>query len=158
MNKDKPHFLTSLPNVLSAIHLLLFLITILTGKSTATDGNPFVCVDLPVSLPLVARDDTWTVVAVGILGTGWWYFLGKIGSSSRQGKLSRGASVLGAFLILLMCAADGYGMISQFPLISREPEFSIVDIAIYIVAAILLFGGVFSAALAALAVFRSDDR
>lgn len=151
-------FLFRLPIILSAIHLVLFLITMLSGLKTASGGNPLFCVDLPMSLPLVGRDDTWTVVAVGILATIWWFFIGQVGWLSRQGKISRTVSAAGAGVVLLICAAAAYAMISQFVLISREPDFSTIDTVIYMFAAALLAGGLISAGYAARATFKSTGR
>jgi|HubBroStandDraft_6_1064221.scaffolds.fasta_scaffold10838_5 hypothetical protein len=148
--------LLRLPVVLAATHLVLFLITMLSGLKTASGGNPLFCVDLPVSLPLVGHDDTWTVVAVGILATIWWFFIGQVGWLSKVGKISRTSSAVGAGLTLLICAADAYAMISQFVLISREPDFSTIDVVIYMFAAALLAGGLISAGYAARAVFKSS--
>jgi hypothetical protein len=120
-------FARRLPIVLPSIHLVLFLFTMITGGRY---GNPFFCVDLPLSLPLVARDDARTILVVGILGTAWWYFIGQIGWSSKQRTISRVASGLGAFLVL-------------------------VDVAVYIVALGLLTGGIMSGIYAAGAASRS---
>jgi hypothetical protein len=146
--------LLRLPVVLAATHLALFLITMLSGLKTASGGNPLFCVDLPVSLPLVGRDDTWTIVGVGILATIWWFFIGQVGWLSKQGRISRTVSAVGAALTLLICAADAYAMISQFVLISREPDFSTIDVVIYMFAAALLAGGLISAGYAARAVSK----
>jgi len=78
--------LLRLPVILAATHLALFLITMFSGLKTASGGNPLFCVDLPVSLPLVGHDDTWTVVAVGILATIWWFFIGQVGWLSKWEK------------------------------------------------------------------------
>jgi len=134
-----------LPIALPAIHAALFLLTIISGEKTASGGNPFFCVDLPLSLPLVARDDAATFAAVAVLGTAWWFFVGQIGSSSSRGKLSRTGSGLGALLILSVCAAGFFALISEFLLISREVNFSAVNVAIYVLAVALLLGGLISA-------------
>ena len=39
-----------LPIILPSIHIVLFIITMLAGGRY---GNPFFCVDIPISLPLV---------------------------------------------------------------------------------------------------------
>src|SRR5262249_8923363 len=74
--------LKRLPIVLASIHLALFLIALLSGDRF---GNAFFCVDFPISLPLVLTYKTSTLVVVGLLGTGWWYFIGQIGRSSKVG-------------------------------------------------------------------------
>ncbi len=137
--------------VLSGIHVALFVITMLSGGRY---GNPFFCVDIPISLPLVARDDTSTIAVVGILGTAWWYFIGQIGWSAKQGKVSRAGSGLGAFLILLLCSIDSFAMVSESFFILRAREFSIADVAVYLLAALLLCGGMVSGVLAAKAALR----
>jgi len=47
-------------------------------------------------------------------------------------------------------------MISQFVLISREPDFSAIDVVIYMFAVALLAGGLISAGYAARAAFKSS--
>jgi hypothetical protein len=81
--KDLPD---RLPLILSGWHVVLFLVTALFGEKIASGGNPLFCVDLPVSLPLVGRDDAATVIVVGALATAWWYFVGQIGLAARRGK------------------------------------------------------------------------
>ena len=144
-----------LPIILSSIHLPLFVITILSGGRY---GNPFFCVDIPISLPLVASDNTPTITVVGILGTAWWYFIGQIGWSAKQGRISRMGCGLGAFLILLICAIDSFAMVGESFAILRAPESSIVDVAIYFIAVPLLAGGIISGVLAAKGAFQSGGR
>ena len=75
-----------LPIILPSIHLILFIVTTVSGGRY---GNPFFCVDIPISLPLVARDNASTIGVVGILGTAWWYFIGQLGALANQDKISR---------------------------------------------------------------------
>lgn len=144
-----------LPIALPTIHVALTVLTLLTDQEAASGGNPFFCVDFPVSLPLVARGDNLTVAVVALLATAWWYFVGQIAWSSRQCKISRVSSMLGAVLVLLICALDFALMADEFQRISREPKFSILDAVIYLLAVSLLAGGVFSGGVAATSVLRS---
>jgi hypothetical protein len=139
-----------LPIVLPSIHVALAVITLVSGEGTASGGNPLFCMELPISLPLVARDDTATVITVAVVATVWWYFIVQIARSTWQGKTSRAGSGLGALLMFAVCAVDSLLMGSEFFLISREPNFSWVDSAIYIVAVALLSGGLISATCSAL--------
>lgn len=143
-----------LPIVLPAIHIALVVLTLLSEKA-ASGGNPFFCVDFPVSLPLVARSDNLTVAVVALLATAWWYFVGQIAWSSRQRKVSRATSLLGGVLMFLICAFDFSLMADEFRRISRDPKFSVVDAVIYLLAVSLLAGGAFSSAVAATSVLRS---
>jgi hypothetical protein len=133
--------------------VLLFALTVVFGKNIATDGNPLFCVDLPASLPLVARDDLFTVTIVGVLATGWWYFVGQIGRASWARKMSRMMSLAGALLLLLIQAAAWFAMISESRLISQAADFGAKDISIYIIAGMLLLGGLASAGYAMVSVF-----
>ncbi len=114
-----------LPIVLPTIHVALTVLTLLPDKKAASGGNPFVCVDFPFSLPLVARGDTPTVLVVAVLATAWWCFVGQIGWSSRQHKINRALSVLGAVLEFLICAFDFSLMADEFQRIVRDPKFSL---------------------------------
>src|SRR5690348_7249714 len=105
-NRRFPLFL---PVVLAVIHILLFTVTMVSKGQTASEGNPLFCVDLPMSLPLVARDDNGTMAGVGILLTGWWYLVGHLGTSSFLGKMSRARSGVSALIVLGICAFDSYG-------------------------------------------------
>lgn len=116
-----------LPFILLALHFSLFLTTEFFGDKIASGGNPLFCVDLPVSLPLVASDSTSRVIVVGIMATTWWYFIGKIASEAWRGKVSRIISVAGALLLFLLGAAASFFMISEFRLISQEPNFGNKD-------------------------------
>jgi hypothetical protein len=149
-------FTNRLPFALAAWHVLLFAVTILFGKKIATGGNPLFCVDLPASLPLVARDDTLTVTLVGAVATAWWYFVGQIGRSSWSGKMSRVMSLAGALLLLLIQAGAWFAMISESRLISRETDFGSKDVVVYGIAGVLLLGGLTSAgyAMASVLGFR----
>lgn len=146
-------FPKSLQIALPALYFALFLATLLSGDKTASGGNPFVCVSLPFSLPLVASDATTLEVIVGVLATAWWLFIGYIGHLGSAGKLSRSGATLGAGLITLMCVVDGMLMTSEFMLLSREPTFGFIDAIIYTLAVMLLFGGLISAGYSGRAAF-----
>lgn len=79
----------SLPIALPIIYSTLFMVTLVSGEKTASDGNPFVCVSLPWSLPLIATANTAPFVIVGVLATAWWYFIGYIGGIASTNKLTR---------------------------------------------------------------------
>lgn len=130
-----------LPLILPVLHIILFLTTEAFGEGIASGGNPLFCVDLPVSAPLMASDSTATVVVVGILATAWWYFVGKIACEAWRGKLRRPISVAGALLLFLLGAVASFAMISEFRLISQEPNFGGKDIVVYVLAVTLLLGG-----------------
>jgi hypothetical protein len=132
------------PALLAGIHVALFVLTI-SFEKTASGGNPFFCVDLPWSIALIAEGHGYRVPVVGILATIWWFFIGYLGWSSKRSRISRAGSIVRAFLLPLICAFDSYAMLSQFGLIVREPDFSSIDVVIYILAAALLLGGFVSA-------------
>ena len=134
-----------LPITLLAIHIGIFGLTEFSGLNTVSHGNPFVWVATPFSLPLIAQNDTGTVVTIGLLATLWWYFIGLIGSSSARGKLSRTGSALGTALILFFCVIDAVGMFSELRSIRRDTQLTVADDLIYILATTLLAGGVISA-------------
>ncbi len=135
---------------LPALHVALFTITTITGERTASGGNPLICVEIPVSLPLVATDRLPVVLVVGILATVWWYFIAQVGWSSASNRISRVMATLGALLVMLICLADATLMFSEFRCcISKEPSFSAIDGVIYILAVVLLCGGLVSAAFSA---------
>ena len=117
-----------------------------TGEKTASGGNPLFCVDLPMSLPLVASDKSTTMIIVGLLATGWWYFIAQIGWSSTQKWISRTAAGAGAVLIVFMCVIESVWMFREFGCcISHDPNLSVVDGIIYVLAITLLWGGIMSA-------------
>jgi hypothetical protein len=154
MKFDRNARWTDLRIILPFVHIVLLATTSIVGMKAASGGNPFAMVDLPVSIPLVARDDWPTVTAVGVLGTLWWCFIGWIGWSSTKGRISRIGAGLGSALILFFCLSDSYAMISQFSCcISTQPNLSLIDFVIYFLAVGLLFGGLISAILSARAVF-----
>ena len=144
--------------VLPALHFLLFFATEFFGDKIASGGNPLFCVDLPVSLPLVASDSTPRVIVVGIVATVWWYFIGKIASEAWQGKISRMISVAGSLLLFLLGGVGSFAMISEFRLISQEPNFGNKDFVVYTLAVVLLFGEFVSAAYAMASGFRPSRR
>lgn len=155
--KNDKQFAQLLPIVLPAIYILLCAVTAIAGEKAASGDNPFVCVSLPFSLPLVARDDSPTVIVIAILATAWWYLIAQIGWLSKQCRISRSSSSLSATLIGLVITGDSVLMISQFFLISREPNFNAGDVVIYLLAVLLLSGGIVSteySAMAAIGVNR----
>jgi hypothetical protein len=139
-----------LPLVLASIHLALFLVALLSGGRY---GNAFFCVDIPISLPMVLSYKTSTLVVVGLLGTVWWYFIGQIGRSSKEGKMSGLGCRFGAILILLICSIDFLAHVWESFFILRATESTILDVAVYFLAALLLSGGAVSG-IAAKAAFR----
>lgn len=147
-----------LPFVLPALHLLLFFTTEFFGDKIASGGNPLFCVDLPVSLPLVASDSTARVIVVGIVATIWWYFVGKIASEAWQGKVSPMISAGGSLLLCLLGGVGSFAMISEFRLISQEPNFGNKDFVVYTLAAVLLIGEFASAGYAMASRLRSHRR
>ncbi|MGB8731823.1 MAG: hypothetical protein WCC99_11305 [Candidatus Sulfotelmatobacter sp.] len=148
------HLPDKLPFTLPALHVVLFL----TTEALATGGNPLFCVNLPVSLPLVASDSSATVVIVGILATAWWYFVGKIACEAWRGKVSRMISVAGALLLFLLGAIGSFAMISEFRLISQEPNFGSKDVVIYVLAVTLLLGNFVGAGYAILSGLRPSRK
>jgi hypothetical protein len=92
----------TLPILLSATHILLFALTMVSAGKTASEGNAQFCADLPVSLPLVANGDNWTMGAVGALATAWWYFIGHLGMGVLRGRL-RGLRASIAASALYLC-------------------------------------------------------
>ncbi|HZW94136.1 MAG TPA: hypothetical protein VFF64_14385 [Candidatus Eremiobacteraceae bacterium] len=149
------HLPERLPFVLPALHFLLFFTTEFFGDKIASGGNPLFCVDLPVSLPLVASDNTPRVIVVGIVATMWWYLIGKIASVAWQGKISRMISVAGSLLLFLLGGVGSFAMISEFRLISQEPNFGNKDFFVYTLAVVLLFGEFACAGYATASRFRS---
>jgi hypothetical protein len=133
-----------LPVLLAVIHVVLFVLTF-SFQKTASGGNPFFCVDLPWTIALVAEGQSSRIPVVGILATAWWFFIGYVGWSSRWGRISRAGSIVSASLLPLICAFDSYAMLSQFGLIAHQPDFSSIDVVIYILAAALILGGFVSA-------------
>jgi hypothetical protein len=135
-----------LPVLLSGTHILLFLTTVFSNHRSASNGNPLFCVDLPISLPLVARDDIRTIVIVGVLATAWWYLAGMTGSLRVNGSTGRMMIAAGgAVLLPIICAVDAYALLSQGRAIVRDPAFGALDVLIYVFAAGLLSGGFLSA-------------
>lgn len=143
-----------LPLALPLLHIILFLTTEVFGDKIASGGNPLFCVDLPVSLPLVASDSTSRVIVVGIVATTWWYFIGKIASEAWKGQVTRMISVAGALLLFLLGAIASFAMISEFRLISQESNFGNKDFVVYTLAVVLLFGEFLCAGYAMASGFR----
>jgi hypothetical protein len=150
------HLSDRLPATLSVGHILFFGTTALFGDKIASGGNPLFCVDLPVSLPLVARDNATTILTVGVLGTAWWYFIGQIGRASWMGKMSRMMSLAGSLLLLFLAAVSSFAMSTEFLLISKEPNFGSKDVVVYTLATALLLGGLTTAGYTMASVFRSS--
>ncbi len=145
-----------LPVLLAGTHILLFLTTVFSNHRSGSNGNPLFCVDLPISLPLVARDDIPTLVVVGVFATAWWYFAGMMGSLRVNGSTSRMIIAAGgAALLPAICAVDSYAMLSQLRDIVRNPAFGPVDVLIYILAVGLLSGGFLSAIYAWTSLWRN---
>jgi hypothetical protein len=135
-----------LPVLLSGTHVLLFLATIFSNGKSASYGQPLFCVDLPISLPFVVRDDLGTTVMVGIVATGWWYLAGMIGSLRVSGSTGRMMIAAGgAVLLPIVCAVDAYALLTQGRTVMRDATFGAVDVLIYVFAAGLLSGGFLSA-------------
>ncbi len=143
--------------MLAAWHVFLFVVTYSLGQGLATDGNPLFCVELPVSVPLVGRDDFVTVLLVGVAATGWWYFIGQVGRASWVGKISRTMSLAGALLLLSIQTIAWFAMISEGRLIRQEANFGAKDIVIYVLAGVLLLGGLVSAGYSMVSVFRRQS-
>ncbi|MGC2551818.1 MAG: hypothetical protein WA437_16255 [Candidatus Sulfotelmatobacter sp.] len=143
-----------LPLALPLLHIILFLTTELFGDKIASGGNPLFCVDLPVSLPLVASDSPSRVIVVGIVATTWWYFIGKIASEAWKGKVTRMISAAAALLLFLLGAAASFAMISELRLISQESNFGNKDFVVYTLAVVLLFGEFVCAGYAMASGFR----
>jgi hypothetical protein len=62
--------------------------------------------------------------------------------------MSQAGSMAGAFFLPLICASDFYLMFSQFSLIAHRPDFSSIDVVVYVLAVALVLGGFVSAAYA----------
>jgi hypothetical protein len=92
------------------------------------------------------------------LATAWWYFIAQIGWSSKQGRISRSSSIQGAILIGFIVMVDSVLMISESFLLSRQPNFNAVDVVIYLLAGLLLSGGIISAAYSAMAAIGLNRR
>ena len=147
-----------MPVILAVLHAVLFLTTVVFGERIASGGNPLFCVDIPASIPLVASDSTPTLIVVGILATAWWYFVRAIARESWRGKISRMISLSGAMLLLLVAAAAAFAMISEFRLISQEPNFGAKDVVVYALALALLLGNFACAAFATISGFSSPRK
>jgi len=139
--------------VLPAIHILLF--ALLLADSATMGASAALWTDLPISLPLVARDDLATEVGVGILATGWWFFGGWVGWSSKKCLISRTASALGAGLVLFTGGIGGYALTSGFLQFPRDQRLSPQDVLMYLLAAALLGGGLIAAVHSAIAALTT---
>jgi hypothetical protein len=140
--------------MLPSIHLLLFAVGGLVSRWSPYGLSPIFCVDLPFSLPLFMRDDWGTVLVVGILGTGWWYFVGRIGWMSHHNQITRVGSILGAALILFMCSVDAILIRGQAEGWIHDERFSSPVIVVYGIAIALVAGGILSSLASAVASFK----
>jgi hypothetical protein len=91
---------------LPLIHVLLVILSMIL--SVHTPGGAYFRlfgVDPLSAMAMMVYDGTATVIGfILILGTGWWYFLGRIGWESSHGRLSRFGAGLGALLTLFFGA------------------------------------------------------
>jgi len=144
--------------VLPAAHAVLFVVGWLSQSPFGL--SPVFCVDLPFSLPLVARDDWKTVVTVGIIGTTWWLLVGTLGWATRNRKISRVTSAVGAAVVLLTCGIGFvaiYGQLSDGSMV-HDDRFTVAVMAIYGLACVLLTGGLLSAIGAMLRTLAIEDK
>jgi hypothetical protein len=88
--------------VLPLIHVLLVILSMFLSVNTPGGAYYRLFGADPISaMVLMVYDGTPVVIGfILILGTGWWYFLGRIGRESSQGRLSRFGAGLGALLTL----------------------------------------------------------
>lgn len=140
--------------ILPAVHAFLFILAGLVSLWSPFGLSPVFCVDLPISLPLVAREDLRTVLLVAILGTGWWYFIGRIGWLSRRGRISTLGSMLNALVIVFVCGIGTIAIVGQFSQSFHDERFSLAVIGLYALAGMLLLGGWFTALTCAMAALR----
>jgi hypothetical protein len=140
--------------ILPATHVLLLAAGGLVSLWSPYGLSPLFCVDLPISLPLVSRDDWGTVLVVGVLSTAWWYFVGRIGWMSRKHQLSRLGSTLGAALILFMCGVEVVLIRGQIQGWRNDERFSFSVIVVYAMAGALLAGGFVSGLVSAIAALQ----
>jgi len=143
-------------SLLPGLHLIAFIFGSILSLRSPYGLSPLFCVDLPISLPLVGRDDWPTVTVVGLLGTAWWYFIGRVGWMSSRGMISRGASVGGALVILLTCGIGSYALVSQASGWTRDERFSLAVIINYCMAGLLLVGGFRSGITSAISALNRD--
>jgi hypothetical protein len=92
--------------ILPTIHVLLVTLTIILSSNTPGGAyDRIVGVD-PLGLGVLMIFDGTLAVAgfFLIFGTAWWYFIGRIGWESSQGRLSRFGAGSGALLTLFFGA------------------------------------------------------
>lgn len=143
--------------ILPATHVVLFIVAALVSLRSPFGLGPVFCADLPISLPLVARDDWPTVFLVGVLGTAWWFFVGKFGQAARQHRIGSLGAGLGAILIFLTCVAGATAMEGQISQSIHDERFSFMVIALFMIAGLLLVGGFANAAISAMAAFTGKE-
>jgi len=140
--------------ILPSLHAVLFGLAAVVDKGSPYGYSPVFCVDVPVSLPMVARDNWQTLLAVAILGTIWWYAIGSLGWAVWNHKLSRALGALCAALVFLTCYADLMLMVGQVQGWRDDPRFTGPVIAVYALALLLLAGGATSAVAASVGVVK----
>jgi hypothetical protein len=88
--------------VLPATHVILVALTMVLSRHTPGGAYYRIFgVDPFSAMVLMVYDGTpAVVVSILVLGTAWWYFIGRIGWESSQGRLSRFGAGLGALLTL----------------------------------------------------------
>jgi hypothetical protein len=128
--------------VLPLIHALLVILSMIL--SVHTPGGAYYRLfgaDPLSAMALMVYDGTPAVIGfILILGTGWWYFLGRIGWESSQGRLSRFGAGLGALLTLFFGAT---GVILSKGVINediREGTLSAGAISQYVLVGLLCVG------------------
>jgi hypothetical protein len=133
--------------VLPLIHVLLVLLSMFL--SVNTPGGAYYRlfgVDPLSAMVLMVYDGTPAVIGfILILGTGWWYFLGRIGWESSQGRLSRFGAGLGALLTLFFGAT---GVLLTKGVINediQERTLSTAAIIQYVLVGLLCIGAFVSA-------------
>lgn len=144
-----------LVSILPTVHLVLIIATLFLAKKGTVGGNPFFCIDLPWSLPLVGRDDWATILVVAILGTLWWYVVARIGWGAKKHQFSRIGSGLGAGLLFFVCGIDAFAGSDFFLQFLRHPL--VADVLEYLCAGILLVGGLVCAIYSVLSAFRKSS-
>jgi hypothetical protein len=141
------------------MHFSLVVLTILLSLKTAGGtyfrifgldplAAAFMMADEGVALPVVE--------ALLILGTAWWYFIGRIGWASNRGKLSRVGSALGAILVLFFIVV-GFLLAKQtFYSDFNNGQLSAGALIQYYFVAAILVGGLISAIYSMRATFRQQ--
>jgi hypothetical protein len=96
-------------------------------------------------------------VVFAVLGTGWWYFIGRIGWASKERKISRVGSALGAVLVSFTAYFETgmSGVIVRQDL--RDGGLSTAVILQYVFVGLLCLGAWLSAICSFVAVLRRRD-